>query len=70
MDLNYLSFEQPVAELEAKIGELQLVGGGDGLNIADEVSKLKAKSRKLTDKIYSKLTPWHVIHSGPTVAII
>ena len=30
MDLNYLSFEQPIAELEAKIGELQLVGGGDG----------------------------------------
>ncbi|MBK14934.1 MAG: acetyl-CoA carboxylase carboxyl transferase subunit alpha [Porticoccaceae bacterium] len=61
MDLKYLSFEQPVAELEAKIGELQLVGGGDGLNIADEVSKLKAKSRKLTDKIYSKLTPWQVV---------
>ena len=61
MDLNYLSFEQPIAELEAKIGELQLVGSGDGLNIADEVSKLIVKSRKLTDKIYSKLTPWQVV---------
>ena len=51
MDLNYLSFEQPIAELEAKIGELQLVGSGDGLNIADEVSKLKVKSRQLQYKL-------------------
>ena len=61
MNLNYLSFEQPIAELEAKIEELQLVGNDNDLNIADEVSKLRNKSQKLTEGIYSKLTPWQVV---------
>ena len=56
MNLNYLSFEQPIAELEAKIEELQLVGNDNDLNIADEVTKLRDKSRKLTESIYSKLS--------------
>ena len=47
MDLNFLSFEQPIAELESKIKELQLVGNDNELNIADEVAKLKQKSNKL-----------------------
>ncbi|MDA8647132.1 acetyl-CoA carboxylase carboxyl transferase subunit alpha [Porticoccaceae bacterium] len=61
MNLNYLSFEQPIAELEAKIEELQLVGNDNELNIAEEVVKLREKSRKLTQSIYSKLTPWQVV---------
>lgn len=61
MNLNYLSFEQPIAELEAKIEELQLVGNDNDLNIVDEVTKLREKSRKLTQGIYAKLTPWQVV---------
>ena len=61
MNLNYLSFEQPIAELEAKIEELHLVGNDNELNIAEEVAKLRGKSRKLTESIYSKLTPWQVV---------
>jgi acetyl-CoA carboxylase carboxyl transferase subunit alpha len=61
MNLNYLSFEQPIAELEAKIEELQLVGNDNDLNIADEVSKLRDKSQKLTEGIYAKLTAWQVV---------
>ena len=60
MNLDYLSFEQPIAELEAKIEELQLVGNDNELNIAEEVTKLREKSRKLTQNIYAKLTPWQV----------
>ncbi len=61
MNLDYLSFEQPIAELEAKIEELQLVGNDSEVNIAEEVVKLREKSRKLTQSIYSKLTPWQVV---------
>lgn len=61
MNLDYLSFEQPIAELEAKIEELQLVGNDNELNISEEVTKLRAKSRKLTENIYAKLTPWQVV---------
>ncbi|MBC8381021.1 MAG: acetyl-CoA carboxylase carboxyltransferase subunit alpha [Pseudomonadales bacterium] len=61
MNLDYLSFEQPIAELEAKIEELHLVGNDNELNIAEEVAKLRGKSRKLTESIYSKLTPWQVV---------
>ena len=61
MNLNYLSFEQPIAELEGKIEELQLVGNDNDLNIAEQVIKLREKSRKLTESIYSKLTAWQVV---------
>ena len=61
MNLNYLPFEQPIAELEGKIEELQLVGNDNDVNIADEVARLREKSRKLTQNIYSKLTPWDVV---------
>ncbi len=61
MNLNYLSFEQPIAELEAKIEELQSVGNDNNVNIAEEVARLRDKSQKLTDKIYSKLTAWQVV---------
>ena len=61
MDLNYLDFEQPIAELEAKIEELQLVGNDNDLNISEEVSKLRGKSRKLTESIYKDLSSWQVV---------
>ncbi|MEX0962518.1 MAG: acetyl-CoA carboxylase carboxyltransferase subunit alpha [Pseudohongiellaceae bacterium] len=60
MDPNYLEFEQPIAELEAKISELRLVGSDNELNINEEIQNLKAKSTKLTEKIYSNLSSWQV----------
>ena len=61
MNLNYLDFEQPIAELEGKIEELQMVGNSSDINIADEITKLRQKSSKLTESIYAKLTPWDVV---------
>lgn len=61
MNLNYLDFEQPIADLEGKIEELQLVGNASDVNIAEEISKLREKSTKLTESIYAKLTPWDVV---------
>lgn len=61
MAYNYLQFEQPIAELEAKIEELQLVGNDSGVNIADELIKLREKSRKQTEKIYSDLSAWQIV---------
>ncbi|ACE85727.1 acetyl-CoA carboxylase carboxyltransferase subunit alpha [Cellvibrio japonicus] len=61
MNLNYLDFEQPIAELEGKIEELQLVGNSSDVNLADEVAKLREKSTKLTETIYSKLTAWDIV---------
>jgi acetyl-CoA carboxylase carboxyl transferase subunit alpha len=61
MNLNFLDFEQPIAELEGKIEELQLVGHSSDVNIADEIAKLRQKSSKLTETIYSKLTAWDVV---------
>ena len=60
MDPNYLEFEQPIAELEAKIIELRLVGSDNELNIAEEIQNLKNKSTKLTEKIYSNLSSWQI----------
>jgi acetyl-CoA carboxylase carboxyl transferase subunit alpha len=61
MNPNYLDFEQPIAELEGKIEELQLVGNDNDLNITEEISKLREKSTKLTESIYSNLSAWDVV---------
>lgn len=61
MNPNYLDFEQPIAELEVKIEELQLVGSGAKLNISKEIEDLRAKSERLTEKIFADLTPWDVV---------
>lgn len=61
MNLDYLDFEQPIAELEAKIEELQLVGNDNELNIADEIKKLRGKSLKLTENIFSGLSSWQIV---------
>ena len=60
MDPNYLDFEQPIAELEAKISELRLVGSDNELNITEEIQNLKDKSTKLTEKIYTNLSSWQI----------
>ncbi|MGB5626094.1 MAG: acetyl-CoA carboxylase carboxyltransferase subunit alpha [Woeseiaceae bacterium] len=60
MDLKFLDFEQPIAELEAKIEELRYVGDDSEININEEVGRLKSKSEALTKSIFSKLTPWQV----------
>jgi len=61
MNPNYLDFEQPIAELEGKIEELQLVGNDNDLNITEEINKLREKSTKLTENIYSNLSAWDVV---------
>ncbi len=61
MNPNYLDFEQPIAELEVKIEELQLVGSDNELNIGEEIETLKQKSTKLTEKIYSNLSAWDIV---------
>jgi acetyl-CoA carboxylase carboxyl transferase subunit alpha len=58
MNPNYLDFEQPIAELEAKIEELRYVGDDTEINIGDEISKLEEKSRSLTRTIFNKLNAW------------
>ena len=60
MDLKFLDFEQPIAELEAKIEELRYVGDDSEININEEVARLKDKSESLTRSIFAKLTPWQV----------
>ncbi|MBM4196148.1 MAG: acetyl-CoA carboxylase carboxyltransferase subunit alpha [Gammaproteobacteria bacterium] len=60
MDLKFLDFEQPIAELEAKIDELRFVGDDSEINISDEIKRLKAKSEELTRSIFSSLTAWQV----------
>ena len=60
MNLNFLEFEQPIAELEAKIDELHYVSDDADVNISEEIGKLKAKSRELTKSIFSNLTSWQV----------
>lgn len=60
MNPNYLDFEQPIAELEAKIEELRLVGNDHELNITEEVDKLRKQAVKLTENIFTNLTAWQV----------
>mgnify|MGYP001816298538 FL=1 len=60
MDLKFLDFEQPIAELEAKIDELRYVGDDSEININEEVARLKAKSESLTKSIFSKLSAWQI----------
>jgi len=60
MDLKFLEFEQPIAELEAKIDELRFVGDDSAININEEVARLKAKSEGLTRNIFSKLSAWQI----------
>jgi len=60
MPLSFLEFEQPIAELEAKIDELRFVSSDAEVNIGEEIARLRAKSRSLTTSIFANLTPWQV----------
>jgi acetyl-CoA carboxylase carboxyl transferase subunit alpha len=60
MALSFLEFEQPIAELEAKIEELGHVTSDSKVNIAEEIARLQRKSRQLTSTIFASLTPWQI----------
>ena len=60
MAQSFLDFEQPIAELEAKIDELRHVTSDTAVNIQDEISRLQAKSQQLTKSIFSNLSPWQI----------
>lgn len=61
MNLDYLDFEQPIAELEEKIEELRRVGAGQDINISEEVAKLEEKSRNLTKSIYANISAQQIV---------
>jgi acetyl-CoA carboxylase carboxyl transferase subunit alpha len=60
MAVSFLDFEQPIAELEAKIEELRHVTSDATVDLHDEISRLQAKSRQLTTSIFSNLSPWQI----------
>lgn len=60
LNLDFLEFEQPIAELQAKIEELRLVGSDNEINIGEEIDKLEQKSKTLTASIFSSLSPWQI----------
>jgi acetyl-CoA carboxylase carboxyl transferase subunit alpha len=60
MNLNFLDFEQPIAELEAKIEELKRVGSDAEVNIGDEIARLEGKSQELTTAIFSRLKAFQI----------
>jgi acetyl-CoA carboxylase carboxyl transferase subunit alpha len=60
MKQTFLDFEQPIAELEAKIEELRYVQDDSALDISEEISRLQKKSNTLTKEIYAKLAPWQI----------
>lgn len=60
MNLNFLEFEQPIAELDAKIDELHHVGKDTNINLNEEIIKLQEKCQELTSSIFSSLTDWQI----------
>ena len=60
MNPNFLDFEQPIAELEAKIQELRHASHGQAFNIDEEIARLKDKLKVKTAEIFKALTPWQV----------
>jgi acetyl-CoA carboxylase carboxyl transferase subunit alpha len=60
MAMNFLEFEQPIAELEAKIEELKFLGSDGAVGLAEEVARLQAKGRSLTTSIFSNLNSWQI----------
>ncbi len=60
MNSNYLDFEQPIAELQAKIDELRNVGSDNALNLDEEIQRLQTKMRQKLTSIFKDLTPWQV----------
>ena len=60
MSVNFLDFERPIADLEEKIEELRHVDSDPGVNIGEEIDRLRSKSEALTRSIFGKLTPWQI----------
>ena len=60
MKITFLDFEQPVAELEAKIEELRFAQDDSAVDISAEILRLQKKSQSLTSGIYAKLSPWQI----------
>jgi acetyl-CoA carboxylase carboxyl transferase subunit alpha len=60
MNPNYLDFEQPIAELQAKIDELRNVGSDNAINLDDEIRRLQVKMRQKIRGIFKDLTPWQI----------
>src|SRR5210317_1841435 len=60
MNSNHLEFEQPIAELQAKIDELRNVGSDNALNLDEEIQRLQSKMRQKLTSIFKDLTPWQV----------
>ncbi|MHB1528704.1 MAG: acetyl-CoA carboxylase carboxyltransferase subunit alpha [Acidiferrobacteraceae bacterium] len=60
MNQNFLDFEQSIADLEAKIESLRYLESNGELNIKEEIARLRTKSRKLTESVFSSLTSWQV----------
>ena len=60
MNSNYLDFEQPVAELQAKIDELRNVGSDNAINLDEEIQRLQSKMRQKLVSIFRDLTPWQI----------
>lgn len=58
--MNFLEFERPIAEMEAQIEELRLVGDDSEINISEEIERLKKKSKELTEQIFSNLDAWQI----------
>jgi acetyl-CoA carboxylase carboxyl transferase subunit alpha len=61
MNLNYLEFEQPIAELQAKIDELRFATAGSEINLTEEIGRLEAKIREMTEQIFANLQPWQIM---------
>jgi acetyl-CoA carboxylase carboxyl transferase subunit alpha len=60
MNPNYLDFEQPIAELQAKIDELRNVGSDNALNLEEEIQRLQSKMRQKIASIFNDLSPWQI----------
>src|SRR3989304_10633672 len=60
MKISFLDFEQPIAELDARIEELRYAQDDSAVDISEEIQRLQKKSQALTKEIYAKLTPWQV----------
>ena len=60
MKTTFLDFEQPLADLAAKIDELRFVQDDSAVDISEEIARLESKSQSLTKDLYAKLTPWQI----------
>lgn len=61
MNLNYLDFEQPIADLKSKIEQLRHADSDGSINIADEIKRLEHKAQELTESTFAKLTTWQKV---------